>query len=70
MPYADKNEAIQKFLDQSSKAAFGRTVREALDSSTCVICSGEAHAFKNLVSMKEYRISGMCQKCQDNTFEG
>ena len=26
--------------------------------------------FKDLLSFKEYKISGLCQKCQDEVFEG
>jgi len=36
----------------------------------CPLCSKpiEENSFKDELSRKEYRISGMCQACQDNFF--
>lgn len=38
----------------------------------CPICnkelSGIRAEFKDLLSFKEFQISGLCQKCQDNIF--
>jgi len=34
----------------------------------CVTCGGDASAFTDALSRKEYGISGMCQTCQDKTF--
>ena len=36
----------------------------------CSLCGNESLKFKDRLSEKEYMISGMCQKCQDLTFEG
>lgn len=37
----------------------------------CAICSKEIKMldFKDDLSIKEYKISGLCQKCQDNIFK-
>lgn len=37
---------------------------------TCATCSGEIDPdnFHDTLSRREYEISGMCQKCQDNFF--
>jgi len=35
---------------------------------TCVICGGEVNYFRDELSAREYRISKMCQKCQDSVF--
>ena len=36
----------------------------------CLFCKKEVNLkdFKDLLSMKEFKISGICQKCQDKTF--
>jgi hypothetical protein len=31
-------------------------------------CEGQASFFRDAVSEDEYRISGMCQDCQDSVF--
>lgn len=33
-------------------------------------CGGEATEFRDPVSTREYQISGLCQKCQDEVFGG
>jgi len=40
----------------------------AVAEASCVTCSGEASEFRDALSKKEYTISGMCQKCQDDIF--
>jgi hypothetical protein len=36
----------------------------------CPICKEDINieSFRNTLSLKEFRISGMCQKCQDGIF--
>lgn len=34
----------------------------------CIQCHGPSFEFKDLVSWKEYQISGLCQTCQDVIF--
>jgi hypothetical protein len=36
----------------------------------CATCGGEALVFRDVLSLKEYTISRMCQTCQDKIFEG
>lgn len=43
--------------------------REDIAARRCTACSGHADYFKDVLSVKEYSISGMCQSCQDATFE-
>ena len=40
----------------------------AIKSNTCVKCKEEAAQFKDELSIKEYKISGLCQDCQDILF--
>ena len=34
----------------------------------CPLCKEPIGEFKDFLSIKEYRISGMCQGCQDSVF--
>ena len=49
---------------------FGEEVK-AIEAGLCPFCRKPVlkNDFKNELSKKEYRISGLCQKCQDKTFE-
>lgn len=35
----------------------------------CMTCSGKFEGFDSELSQKEFLISGMCQKCQDEVFD-
>jgi len=63
-----KSPQMEKFLDSLAKDIFGNSRKESFKNKTCVICSGAASEFRDDLSAKEYTISGMCQKCQDETF--
>lgn len=34
----------------------------------CPCCKAKIGAFRDTLSQQEFKISGMCQKCQDKTF--
>jgi len=57
------NEEIMK------KAGFGKEV-EMVKKVICPFCGKKVKAedFRDQLSIKEYRISGLCQKCQDDFF--
>lgn len=61
-----KHPKIEAFLEET----FGRTT--AITGNMCVPrpagCGGPATEFRDQKSEKEYRISGLCQKCQDAIF--
>ena len=40
----------------------------SIKSDICAWCKQPATEFKDELSVKEYKISGLCQKCQDETF--
>jgi hypothetical protein len=65
MEPSDKSKAMTRALDDISQALFGRTRGGAIGNNKCVSCGGDAKEFKNDISRKEYTISGLCQKCQD-----
>ena len=56
-----KASAIERFLG-------GRT--KAIEEDRCVFCPKKViiNQFRNQISLKEYRISGLCQSCQDEMF--
>jgi hypothetical protein len=56
--------------DDFAKKSFGQSQTEAKEKMICVFCSKEIKMedFKDRLSIKEYGISGLCQKCQDETF--
>ena len=66
----ERSKEIQNFLDNFAKKSFGRSPTEAKEKGVCVTCGAkiEMGNFKNRLSIKEYEISGLCQKCQDDTF--
>jgi len=66
----EKTKELQNFLDGFAKKAFGRSPAEAKEKKICVFCGKpiKMEDFKDPLSIKEYEISGLCQKCQDDTF--
>ena len=65
-----RTKELQSFLDTFAKKAFGRSQTEAKEKEICVCCGKKIimEDFKDDLSRSEYMISGLCQKCQDDTF--
>ena len=65
-----RNPEVQRYLDAFAKKCFGKSQTECKEQKICVYCHKkiEDEDFKNNISRKEYGISGLCQKCQDDTF--
>ena len=59
-----KAEVIDNFITN----AFGIDRKATIRADVCTMCQKPATEFKDELSRKEYRISGMCQKCQDDIF--
>ena len=53
-------------LDDIEAAAYAA---EMVGTAHCVACGQYITEFKDLLSMREFCISGMCQKCQDKVFD-
>jgi hypothetical protein len=64
-----KSPQMEKTLDECSALLFGTSRTESIKGQKCVICKGSANKFSDYISEKEFRISGMCQMCQDEVFE-
>lgn len=65
-----RSKENQNFIDTFAKKSFGRTEKEAREKGICVCCGNpiDVENFRNILSREEYEISGLCQKCQDDTF--
>lgn len=59
-----KDPQIEHLLNK----LFGRT--ESITNDRCVFCSKAVtpDSFRDLISEREFRISGICQTCQDATY--
>ena len=64
MKPSKKSEQMENFID----GILGTSRRESITSNVCTFCKKPATSFRNAISEKEYSISGLCQKCQDDTF--
>ena len=62
-PMANKTQEVKDFIE----SAFPGT-KEAIENKKCPMCKQPIGEFKNRLSLKEYGISGMCQKCQDKVW--
>lgn len=68
MKPSEKSPEMEKFIDETSKNLFGNKRTDSIENNKCVMCGRNANEFRNPISAKEFTISGMCQKCQDDTF--
>lgn len=59
-----KSESIEQLLTSLT----GTHRPSAILADTCVFCGNAATVFVNETARREYSISGMCQNCQDKTF--
>jgi len=65
-----KSPQMHEFLENLSIKMFKGVSRAvSIAENVCVCCKGDASTFTDELSIKEFSISGMCQKCQDEIFE-
>jgi hypothetical protein len=58
---------LQQFKDDLAKSIYGQTTEDAKATGLCIQC--KQPAFENCYSeagRREYRISGLCEKCFDS----
>ena len=57
-------------IDATLKSVFGIDRIQSITKLLCVCCgaSVDENSFKDALSKKEFAISGICQKCQDQIF--
>jgi len=65
----NKNKQMKISLDNISESFFGRKRSESISKRYCVICGEKVIKFTNNISAREFLISGMCEKCQDEVFK-
>lgn len=65
----NRSETMQNVIDSLAEEMFDMKQSDAIQSCTCVVCKYPATAFRDELSEREYKISGMCQKCQDEFFD-
>lgn len=52
-------------IDSLIKNVFGADRTKSIKEDVCAWCKNPANSFRDETSKNEYRISGLCQKCQD-----
>jgi len=71
----DKKQArfiSEKRIEELSKRPWAILFPEGIENlknGFCVICGEVIKGFKNLISHKEYQISGLCEICQNKIFK-
>ena len=66
MEPTQKTDEIEATIDQITPNPLGR--RGSILADVCAWCGKPAQWFRDDLSCWEYRISGLCQTCQDETF--
>jgi len=66
MEPTSKSPAIDLFIS----GLVGKSREIQIASNLCMTCNGNASSFRDELSIREYSISGMCQMCQDQIFNG
>ena len=64
----NRTPEMEQFNEALGQAVFVQSPRECIDKAVCVDCGGDASEFNDEQSRKEYHITGLCQKCQDEIF--
>ena len=59
---------MNQFKEDVALSVFGRSRVVAQAVGQCVCCGKPAESFRDQLSLKEYGISGLCQRCQDEVF--
>jgi hypothetical protein len=65
-----RNNELQEIIDKFDNYFLGITIQEAHENEICIDCKQPITTFKDELSKKEYEISGWCQRCQDEIFNG
>ena len=59
---------MEQYKEDISMMFFGRSVSLAKAGNQCVCCGKAATEFRDEISKREYQITSLCQKCQDEVF--
>lgn len=55
-------------IDQVLSSLTGRDRQECVARRICMTCGAQVAFLRDEASLEEFRISGMCQQCQDEVF--
>ena len=64
----NKTPQMEAALEDLGSVLFGRSRTASGDNQMCISCGTDANHFRDELSRKEYRISRLCQGCQDKVF--
>ena len=56
-------------MENMLTSLFGVDRHGSITNNVCVICGKPAKEFRDTISEHEFTISGLCQSCQDQTFD-
>lgn len=59
-------ELLEVLSDPTYKASYAK----AKATGTCIKCKKRAKSYQNPSAKLEYKVSGLCQDCQDYFFNG
>lgn len=65
-----KAQPIEDMLQTLAEDVWGTNREKSMEAGICVKCQAVADSFRDSISMKEYGLTGWCQKCQDDFFGG
>lgn len=65
--FAHISMKVIKMVSELAKKIFPQYA-ERIENGKCPFCNEPIGEFRDEVSRKEFKISGLCQKCQDGTF--
>jgi hypothetical protein len=65
---APKHPAIRQLMNQLAGCDTAKEISHNLCIPAPIGCGGPADSFRDETFAREYRISGLCQKCQDEIF--
>ena len=70
MKATNKAPEIEAFLSLLINSRSSLTREETIEQGICAGCEGDVldTSFRDPLSFKEFTISGLCQKCQDEIF--
>jgi len=57
-----------KEIDNLLTNIIGKDRQKTVVRGGCMTCNNTCLSFRDQLSEREYKISGMCQSCQDDTF--
>lgn len=65
-----RSSVLQNTIDKYDSVQYGLTIQEAHELEICIECKQHATLFNDELSKREYEISGWCQQCQNEIFNG